>query len=344
MFSEYSANATPHLEAGYAHSTFSIYFNYITQRHDPFLTVFSQNPKVLQDEGADTTWPIPKISSTPLPLELYRPIIENIADIATLLALCLTSSVFRFEAQRVLYDSVASLSMISLLAFLRTMIKVDRLALLVHKYHLPCLYNDRVCSPPNLLLNDALKAMINLRELSVISPIKNFHSAEASSLFIFSGCKFQLEALYLVQYVEGGAFFSFLSTQKKLRKLAAYLDNQGQPPPPTVCPKLITLQGNGATMETLLPNRQIATVIWDPDCYDSRRSMLHLSEPLRCLKALSFEGCYLRPSLRAIVDHLQGLEFLELVALHVSFLQHIKQHDITFLAISADPHVAGRRD
>ncbi|KAF9481488.1 hypothetical protein BDN70DRAFT_876279 [Pholiota conissans] len=260
------------------------------------------------------------LSCLRLPFELYRPIVELVADRPTLISLCSTNQVFKYEAQRILYHTIDALPPYSFVTFLRTMIEDEQLALLVRTFRI----NTDMRSPSlNYLLNVALRAMINLRELFVNCTIKTLPEPEVPRLSIFSGCKFQLDTLSIVQYLDVGAFFSFLATQRKLQKLAAYLVDQGQPLPSGVCPKLASLQGNRATIETLLPNRQITTVIWDPDSYDARRSMLHLSEPLRSLKTLSFDGCYLRPSLRTIVDHLQSLEYLELVALHAGEIQDI---------------------
>ncbi|KAF8968529.1 hypothetical protein BDZ97DRAFT_355518 [Flammula alnicola] len=262
-----------------------------------------------------------------LPLELYRAIVENIEDRTTLLSLCLASNAFKFEAERLLYKSVTSTDTTNRaahLAFLRTITENGRLALLVHTYHFPFIDNDTY-DPLNQLLRRALQATTNLRELTItgLCRLAKTYYDGLTPQSLFSGCTFQLETLYLVQYVDAREFFSFLATQQRLRRLAVYFDRNGQSPPSTVCPKLDFLQGNRRAIEVLLPNRQITTLVWDPSCYEATRAMPHLSEPLRYVKTLMFDGCYLRPSLSAIVDHLASLEYLELVALHAEELDDV---------------------
>ncbi|KAF9542272.1 hypothetical protein CPC08DRAFT_756069 [Agrocybe pediades] len=266
-----------------------------------------------------------------VPIELYRPIVEYVVDRQPLLSLCLTSKDFKFEAERLLYNSMTTPlteNGVTVHAkFLRTVSNVKRLAALVRTYYFS--WGNKCYSvPPSplpSLLRSALQAMVNLRELWLA--VVDMHSTAAPGTesivqmpFIFDNCTFQLDTLLMMHCIDTTAFCSFLAGQKKLRKLTAYLDpyarNRKHILSPEACPSLEVLQGNRNAIDVLLPNCHIKSLMWDPDMFEMNQSLPHLSEALSDLKILSLGGNYLRPSLHTLAEHLKSVEWLELVTIH----------------------------
>ena len=263
-----------------------------------------------------------------LPLELLRPIIEEIDDKNTICSLLLTSKAFHHDAERRLYHTPNSAnprprpsSNLTHVAFLSTITTNPRLAYLVHTYIL----NDVVRHGENPLwdlVKLGLRAMVNLKVLQ-FRAFGGHPSAE-----ILDGCSFQLQNLQWGSHSDEVAMKHILPQQPKLRDL--YLECH----PPTIrdhlpathlltffaddcCPDLLSLAGNKTTIELLLPRRNIRNISWVPGLYDLNDDPIPgaVTRALGGVEILSLGGYFMRPSLATLVDHLAGLRVLEIVGL-----------------------------
>ena len=260
-----------------------------------------------------------------LPLDLFRPIIEEIDDKNTICSLLLTSKTFQHDAERRLYHTpnppIPSPSPSTHVAFLSTITTNPRLASLVHKY----IFNDVVTYGENPLWDLAklgLRAMVNLKVLHFRA------SAGHPAAEILDGCSFQLEYLHWGSHSDEVAMKRILPQQPKLRDLYLECDSTivetflsathlpaffGD----DCCPDLHWLGGNRTTMELLLPRRNMRNISWVPALDDSNADPIpdSVAQALGRVETLSLGGQFMRPSLRILVDHLRQLRVLEIIGL-----------------------------
>jgi hypothetical protein len=279
-----------------------------------------------------------------LPLELLRPIIEEINDNHTISYI--TSTAFQHDGERRLYHTPipANSSPLHLdsthVAFLSTVTTNPRLASLVHTYYL----NDVVSygeDPLWLLAKLGLRAMVNLK----VFHFRAFAGHPAAE--ILDGCPFQLEHLHWGSYSDEAAMTRILPQQPKLRHLylkcysytmepplagLSVLDDASYPTdlltflnPDDCCPDLHSLAGNRMTIELFLPRRNIRKLSWVPGIFDSNEAPVpnSVTRALGRIETLSLGGYFVRPSLGTLVDHLRELRVLEIVGL--SHSQHQEQ-------------------
>ena len=267
-----------------------------------------------------------------LPLELLRPIIEEINDNNTICSLLLTSKAFQHDAERRLYHTPnpARPSVLRLdythVAFLSTITTNPRLASLVHTYYL----NDVVSYRENPLWDLAklgLRAMVNLKVLH----FRAFAGHPAAELL--DGCPFQLEHLHWGSHSDEVAMAWILHQQPKLRHL--YLEcnlstiqthlarlntfrdvsNLQKFFTDDCCPNLHSLGGNRMTIDLLLPGRNIRKLFWVPRLEDSDNVPIPelVAQALSRLETLSLRGYFIRRSQGTLIHHLRELRVLEIV-------------------------------
>ncbi|KIM35757.1 hypothetical protein M413DRAFT_32222 [Hebeloma cylindrosporum] len=278
-----------------------------------------------------------------LPLELLRPIIEQVddTDAHTICSLLFTCKLFQHEAERRLYHTPNPASPSNLrspsthVAFLSTIIKNQRLASLVHTYTL----NDVVSYGENPLwdlVKGGLRAMVNLKVLR----FRAFAGEPCAE--ILDGCAFRLERLHWGSHSDEVTMMrSVLPQQPNLRELyiectsrtvEGYLSDCGAAgttgegrnrfqsffPADGCCPNLHWLGGNRTTMELFLPNRDIRKVSWVPGLDDANDDPLPelVVRALGRVETLSFGGYFTRPPLTSLIDHLRELRVLEIIGLH----------------------------
>ncbi|KAF9471993.1 hypothetical protein BDN70DRAFT_887492 [Pholiota conissans] len=256
-----------------------------------------------------------------VPLELFRPIINNIEDLETLCNLCLSCDAFRAEAEHVLYRSYTSKHTDERhLLFLDTVQRNPRLAALVRSYRLEMDPLAHYSSTTLDLIGSALQNMINLKDLSVaINPAKH---ANAVPLDKFN---FQLKRLRWIEQEEdvsnevGDMFVQWLSTQKDLLHLD-WLCRRTQLVKPPACPKLLSLRGTQKTMYALLPGRNIVRFQGVSIRGHGRDEMIdfdRVSTELANLRSLSVRNYLQYNDYIALVDrYLPSLEYLELYELY----------------------------
>ena len=247
-----------------------------------------------------------------LPLDLLRPIVENLADDSrSLLAVSLASHQLRVEGQRILFRKVALSKYGGRHAtFLTTVTSSSLLASLVQEYHQFGLLNsERQEEPFWGLTCRGLQAMVNLKILRIRT--WNGHA----SAQIFHGCTFQLDAFEWKNRGDVDQILEFLQTQPHLRTLRVYwkhpeLDTSG------ICPRLQVLHGDRNTINAFLPGRRLTSLKWTPNKEEQpHESIDHLSEEFHNILFFSFGGYWGRPRLDLVVPHLRAVEVLELVGL-----------------------------
>ena len=245
-----------------------------------------------------------------LPLDLLRPIIENLADDSrSLLAVSLASRQLRVEGQRILFRKVAPLMVrVRHAKFLNAIISSSLLASLVEEYHQFNVNHREYHEPFWRLTCRGLQAMVNLK----IFRFRMF--AYEASAEIFHGCTFQLEVLHWSN--DGELIFDFLQTQPQLHTLRVYwrhpeLDTSG------ICPGLQVLDGDLSTINAFLPGRRVTSLIWTPNKEERllNDSIDHLSEKFQHIRFFSFGGTWGRPRFDRVIGHLRAIEVLELVGL-----------------------------
>ena len=246
-----------------------------------------------------------------LPLDLLRPIIENLADDSrSLLAVSLASRQLRVEGQRVLFRKVAPpMYRDTHTKFFTTVTSSSLLASLVEEYHQLDLL-EREVEPFLALTCRGLQAMVNLKHLRLRT------WSDHASGQILHGCTFQLEVFEwnnpngIVQILE------FLRTQPHLRFLEVSWKCPGSHTS-GICPRLQVLHGDQNTINAFLPGRHVSSLKWapHPDELLLNNSIDHLSEEFHHIRFFSFGGFWGRPPLDLVIHHLRAVEVLELVGL-----------------------------
>lgn len=199
-----------------------------------------------------------RLRSSRLPVELYRPIVQNILDQGDLCALCATSPILRYEAELVLYGHVQLSGDYSrLLPWALMITRTPRVAGLVHALTLPTLSTFRY--PLRDVIAKALKALINLTELHIFQP-----SPPAVHPYLVTdmldGCTFRLTKFCTeLEDTDLSEYSNFFGRQQDIRYLM--------------------IQGEAAVMEPhLLPH---LTQVRLQSC-DVLKSFA--SRPLRCIR------------------------------------------------------------
>jgi len=265
-----------------------------------------------------------------LPLELFRPIIEEVDDSNTICSLILTCKAFQHDAEQRLYHTPnpAHPKVLRLdythVAFLSTMTTNPRLASLVHTYYL-----IDVVSRGNPLWDLAklgFRAMVNLKVLH----FRAFSRQPAAVLL--KDCPFQLEHLHWESHFdEVGMACTILPQQPKLRHLYLECDphtierhlrelnmfHHASPPANHLfaddcCPNLHSLGGNRVTIELLLPGRNIRKLSWNPTNDKYGRVSESVAQGLSRLETISLPGYLIRCSPDTLI-HLRELRVLEIV-------------------------------
>jgi len=246
-----------------------------------------------------------------LPLDLLRPIVENLAnDSRSLLTVSLASPQLRVEAQRILFRAVAPVRQVHHIRFLTTVTSSNLLASLVDEYRrFNLLGMERQEDPLWGLTCRGLQAMINLKILR-FRPCIDQPSAE-----ILYGCTFQLEVFEWTGLDDEELILEFLQTQPQLHSLSVFwkrpdLDTSG------ICPRLQVLHGDRSTINAFLPGRRLTSLQWTP----TEKGLLndsidHLSEEFQHIRFLSFGGYLGRPRLDLLIRHLRAVEVLEFIGL-----------------------------
>lgn len=258
-----------------------------------------------------------------VPQEIADAIIQHAEDNPTsLYNLCLVSSSFLPNAQRVLYReiriaddvhgacSVWFINMEQFLRFLKIIVEHNNaLAQHIQKLYLPIVRDD-----PGffMLVHQGLQLMNNLKILTNSIPAK----------YLPKNCSFQLNAITHRETWSGNSSLSpgvaeFLASQTSLKSLyifgGPYLD---KPFPETYFPNLEALGGNRRIIEKILPGRPLVTTLsWlsnprrDDDIITPPRA---IASCLSNIRILSLGGHHPRPDLRLFLPYLQSLQVLHI--------------------------------
>ena len=246
-----------------------------------------------------------------LPLDLLRPIIENLADdFRSLLAVSLASHELRTEGQRILFRKVPLTFFAHRhVKFLTAVTCSSHLASLVEEYRQLDVPNKEHQEALWGLTCRGLQAMVNLK-------ILRFRTwTGQSSARLFHGCTFQLEVFDWDNSGDVEQILEFLQTQPQLRTLRFHwkrpdLDTSG------ICPRLQVLQGDRNTINAFLPGRRITSLKWTPDEEELLNDSIdHLSEEFQHIRFFSFGGYSGRPRLHLLIHHLRAVEVLEFFGL-----------------------------
>ncbi|KAF8195598.1 hypothetical protein BJ912DRAFT_149233 [Pholiota molesta] len=262
-----------------------------------------------------------------LPIELVRPIFQQIQDRRTLASLCLSSRRLYPEAQRMLYLSPLGLrpQPTQHMHFLTSLLHYPRLALLVQTYHVMFVTGSRR-EAFWTLVRAVLPTMVNLKEFS----ISGF--SEDLGLLPMDRLVCQLEVLSWIQ-VDGGdaaVFTRWLDTQKALKELR-WISRTPVEVSPKACPQLMSLEGNFRVMTALLPHRHIKRLYWISDiafrgCHLAPLlAGLLVAGDLSSCEALSFEKHYHDAvDYRSLVDYFPSLASLELIEYGEEFMHGVQ--------------------
>ena len=248
-----------------------------------------------------------------LPLDLLRPIVENLADdFRSLQAVSLGSHQLRVEGQRILFRKAAfSYYRGGHSKFLTVVTSSSLLASLVEEYHqFDLLGRVDLHEPLWGLTCRGLQSMVNLK----ILVFRSWYGHPSAQ--ILHGCTFQLEALKWESCDDEELLLEFLIDQPHLHALKVdwkrpALDTSG------VCPGLQVLHGDRNTINAFLPGRRVTSLKWTPNRDEVllNHSIDHLSEEFHYIRFFTFGGFWGRPRLDLVIRHLRAVEVLELVGL-----------------------------
>lgn len=259
-------------------------------------------------------------------MELIRPIVELVHDRGALFNLLLTSSVFKFEAERVLYCSMKDEDRKTQMGFLKAVLHNSEYAAHVCVYHAPI---GRIHKHDTLWrrLGTALRSMCNLKELVVAefsSPLLPATQDRKSIPFALERFQCRVESIH-----DHKRLGHFLAGQPQLLKInvemvhddPAYIEHFSS----TFTPKLSLLRGPLEALKAFLPERGITMLAWETESSDFSPEYLPILSSLapyfQHLKYLSFgppepsvdKDTYLLP----IAHHFGSLEYLDLVGSRV---------------------------
>lgn len=244
-----------------------------------------------------------------LPIELYRPIVSSVDDRHTLYLLLFTCKALSVEAERSLYCAVKGRCDSTSFRFLGTVIRSPRLASKVISYEFPSATN--LGSAGLKLLHLGLRALVGLRSLRI-------EGDRLCDVYpILHRCTFLLESFDCWHhYADGGEMIPFLATQPNLLYLRIKWDAADQPPPPSICPKLVILNGNRGAIVAFLPGRSIERLFWNAATVGESNEPLspQVCDALADLKILTLAGATLKscPPFISFFEYLHNLEVLDL--------------------------------
>jgi hypothetical protein len=249
------------------------------------------------------------------PPELFRLIIQHLSeDRKTLCAISLACRMLRHEGQRQIYRKIRSSGRaVTHIAFLKSILDNNRLALLVYEYSQDSIahYRRQVWD----YLCRGLQAMVNLKVLK----FRALNDRPAAD--VLRDCTFQLRSLSWWNSVEGH-LSNFLLSQHSLQKLEVnWPENKRDLAPRSPCPQLRVLCGDQGAMETFLPGREVISLHWrteilDPFVDNSAhriRSVEHLLPYLSRIRFFSFRYPYTWAPFSSIIGFFPCVEVLELV-------------------------------
>jgi hypothetical protein len=194
-----------------------------------------------------------------LPLELLRPIIEQLNDdLPSLLAVSLASPALRVEGQRILFRTVVLSKDVDVhIKFLTVVTSSSLLAHFVEEYHqVDLLDAEHKQEPLWGLTCRGLQAMVNLKVL-LFRALNGHPSAQ-----ILQECTFRLEVLGWECRDDAEQLYGFFLTQPKLRILSAEWNSKGPELNTSgISPGLQVLHGNQGTMNAFLPGRGITSLM-----------------------------------------------------------------------------------
>jgi len=247
-----------------------------------------------------------------LPLDLLRPIVENLADDSrSLLAVSLASRQLRVEGQRILFRTVAPMRLAHHIRFLTTVTSSSLLASLVEEYHQFDLLNNQPQEESFLGLTcRGLQAMVNLKILRLRT------GTGQASARLFHRCTFQLEVFDWYNRGDVEQILEFLQNQPQLRTLRFFWKRPDLNIS-RICPRLQVLHGDQNTINAFLPGCPVTSLKWTPNKEELllNDSIDHLSEEFHHIRFFSFGGFWGRPRLDLVIRHLWEVEVLELVGI-----------------------------
>ncbi|KDR84354.1 hypothetical protein GALMADRAFT_206014 [Galerina marginata CBS 339.88] len=253
---------------------------------------------------------VPQLRQATLPVELLRPIVEDLTNnLSALCALSLSSKTLQLEAERLLYRSMTMPDELKHANFLTSIIKSSRRAISVQSYSqkgVPYTGKRRLLIPLCL----AMKQMKNLKTLFL-------ETMQIDSFPGFPGdYPFRLEGLNCGgSYSESNRLSNFLQFQPKLKWLhVEWSEFEAVQVPSSTCPELTFLHGNRGAIEAFLPGRPITSLAWDPHPLDSFDRIDYLSVSLRKIQALCYGGQFIGPDLNLVIHHLPSIKELHLLS------------------------------
>jgi hypothetical protein len=252
-----------------------------------------------------------------LPPELFRLIIQHLSeDRRALRAISLACRMLQHEGQRQLYRKMRfSRSPVTHIAFFKSILNNNRLALLVHEYSQDGIAHYRRGTLWDYLCR-GLQAMVNLKVLK----FRALNDQPAAD--ILSNCTFQLRSL-VWRNRDKGRLSNFLLSQHSLQKLEVkWPEDKRDLIPRSCCPQLRVLCGDRGAMETFLPGREIISLDWraeilDPFVDNSAHRINpveHLLPYLSRIRFFSFEYPYTWSPFSSITGFFPCVEVLKLTS------------------------------
>lgn len=269
------------------------------------------------------------MSISPLPSELYRPIVEGVTSPRDLYSIALSCRQLRHEGQRILFREPSLSSIEQHLCFLDSVIaSPDRLALFVFRYCQQVVAKSmdkpaRTYHPGDMvtLVGKTERAIPLMKELEKLHyiPFTFWHQTPLNTFFN-ANFQFQLDAFDWGEEESTMAIIqSFLPSQPKLRHLGLIGEAFFSLAPSVygvgtdLCPELDSLHaGSWGVVHGFLPGRKITRLTWETGIGEPFiiTPMASFSSEFRQLRYLAFDigG----PAFESIACHLESLELLEL--------------------------------
>jgi hypothetical protein len=255
-----------------------------------------------------------------LPPELFRHIISFLTTSEDLLSLCLTSHLYRQEAERVLYRSVvleedAATAKLWAETILNDHYKALSVRALTLRFDLSFLIVPNMMLSTLLLISDALKELHNLKELRLLGhPSAMMHPVYS---WILDGCSFSLK-VFENEVLPPSAVTEFVLRQMQLQTWFQAGVFERPPPDRLFPPQLMDLEVHASAMDQLTTTRPLQRLhlIIDPiNPSQQRNRERHILEGLTLfettLTTLVIEH---KLNAREASSHLQPLEVLSMVA------------------------------
>ncbi|PPQ65928.1 hypothetical protein CVT24_011261 [Panaeolus cyanescens] len=266
-----------------------------------------------------------------LPVELLQLIFENLEDDkGSLFSLALANSFCHSLAIPLLYRHITECPHQYLI--INAIVRNPSLGAYVHSLHLR---DGDYMVPPKLLTDAVMRiapALTNLRALSV----RRFYMwAKLKPLpgFIQNIPSTKLETLIYDSGPDLSDMMSFLARQPRLRHLEVSLGKRLQKDGEASVAQrgdgfgnLISLQGDRATIEAILPGRRVMELRWQPSYADTDDAFDHLEDELGYVEFLSITKRNVARSFKLVYEFMKRLKYLELDHMDTpEQLQHISE-------------------